>query len=79
MDARASIPVRRCVSSSGWLERCDVQDERRRRPTSLPHQWRHTLGTKMINRDARNRLSAGPGSRLIANDVPDVTGPFEKY
>jgi integrase len=34
-----------------WLGRCDVRDEHGRpvRPTS--HQWRHTFGTRLINRD----------------------------
>ena len=34
-----------------WLERCDVQDEHGLPVHFTPHQWRHTLGTRMINRD----------------------------
>ena len=34
-----------------WLERCDVQDEHGLPVHLTPHQWRHTLGTRMINRD----------------------------
>ncbi|MEU9014742.1 tyrosine-type recombinase/integrase [Streptomyces sp. NPDC048479] len=34
-----------------WLERCDVRDEHGRAVHLTPHQWRHTLGTRLINRD----------------------------
>ncbi len=34
-----------------WLERCDVRDEHGRPVHLTPHQWRHTLGTILINRD----------------------------
>ena len=34
-----------------WLDRCDVRDEHGRPVHLTPHQWRHTLGTRLINRD----------------------------
>ena len=34
-----------------WLERCDVRDEHGEPVHLTPHQWRHTLGTVLINRD----------------------------
>jgi integrase len=34
-----------------WLERCDVRDEHGRPVHLTPHQWRHTFGTRLINRD----------------------------
>ena len=34
-----------------WLERCDVRDEHGRPVRLTPHQWRHTFGTRLINRD----------------------------
>jgi len=34
-----------------WLERCDVRDEHSRPVHLTPHQWRHTFGTRLINRD----------------------------
>ncbi|WP_385618250.1 site-specific integrase [Streptomyces sp. P8-A8] len=34
-----------------WLERCDVRDEHGRAVHLTPHQWRHTFGTRLINRD----------------------------
>jgi integrase len=34
-----------------WLERCEIRDEHGRPVRLTPHQWRHTLGTQLINRD----------------------------
>ena len=34
-----------------WLELCDACDEHGRPVRLTPHQWRHTLGTVLINRD----------------------------
>ncbi|MER5219355.1 tyrosine-type recombinase/integrase [Streptomyces flaveus] len=34
-----------------WLERCDVRDEHGKAVHLTPHQWRHTFGTRLINRD----------------------------
>jgi integrase len=34
-----------------WLETCDIRDEQRQPVHLTPHQWRHTLGTVLINRD----------------------------
>jgi integrase len=34
-----------------WLDRCDVRDEHDRPVHLTPHQWRHTFGTRLINRD----------------------------
>jgi integrase len=34
-----------------WLERCDVRDEHGQVVHLMPHQWRHTFGTRLINRD----------------------------
>jgi len=36
---------------SRWLERCDIRDEHGQPAHLTPHQWRHTLGTRLINRD----------------------------
>ena len=37
-------------STAGW-RRCDVRDEHGRPVHLTPHQWRHTFGTRLINRD----------------------------
>lgn len=34
-----------------WLERCDIRDEHGQEVRLTPHQWRHTFGTTLINRD----------------------------
>jgi integrase len=34
-----------------WLGRCNVRDEHDRPVHLTPHQWRHTFGTRLINRD----------------------------
>lgn len=34
-----------------WLTRCDVRDEHGKPVHLTPHQWRHTFGTQLINRD----------------------------
>ncbi len=34
-----------------WLGHCDVRDEHGRSVHLTPHQWRHTFGTRLINRD----------------------------
>jgi integrase len=35
----------------GWLERCNIRDEHGQPVRLTPHQWRHTFGTTLINRD----------------------------
>jgi integrase len=34
-----------------WLDRCNVRDEHDRPVHLTPHQWRHTFGTRLINKD----------------------------
>ena len=34
-----------------WLRKCDVRDERGQPVHLTPHQWRHSLGTTLINLD----------------------------
>jgi integrase len=34
-----------------WLQQCDIRDEYGQPVHLTPHQWRHTLGTRLINRD----------------------------
>ncbi len=36
---------------SRWMKRCDVRDEHGHPIRLTPHQWRHTLGTRLINKD----------------------------
>ncbi len=39
-----------------WLDRCDIRDEHGRPVHLTPHQWRHTLGTRLINHDVPQEL-----------------------
>ncbi|TSD92837.1 site-specific integrase [Skermania sp. ID1734] len=34
-----------------WLDDCKIRDEHGRAVHLTPHQWRHTFGTRLINRD----------------------------
>jgi hypothetical protein len=34
-----------------WLDACDIRDEHGNPVHLTPHQWRHILGTRLINRD----------------------------
>jgi integrase len=34
-----------------WLDRCEIHDEHGRPVHLTPHQWRHSLGTRLINND----------------------------
>jgi hypothetical protein len=34
-----------------WLHQCDIRDEHGQPVHLTPHQWRHSLGTTLINRD----------------------------
>lgn len=38
-----------------WLERCEIRDEHGRPVHLIPHQWRHTLGTRLINTETSPR------------------------
>lgn len=56
--SRANPDGSRRASHSGyqralgqWLQRCDIRDEHGRPVHLTPHQYRHTLGTKLINLD----------------------------
>ena len=55
---QANLPGTRPIGGStyrtalyAWLETCDIRDEHGQPVHLTPHQWRHTLGTRLINRD----------------------------
>ena len=39
------------IALKRWLTDCEVLDEHRRPVHLTPHQWRHTFGTRLINKD----------------------------
>ncbi len=52
-----------------WLQRCDIRDEHGRPIHFTPHQWRHTLGTALINKDVPQEVVR----RLLDHDSPQMT------
>jgi integrase len=57
-----------------WLEACDVRDEHGRPVHLTPHQWRHTLGTRLINRDVPQEVVR----RILDHDSPQMTGHYAR-
>jgi integrase len=59
-------PDGRCPTASStywlvlhrWIQLREVRDEHGRPAHFTAHQWRHTLGTRTINRDASQKLYA---------------------
>lgn len=49
-----------------WLEDCAISDEHGQPARLTPHQWRHTLGTRMINRDVPQEVVR----RILDHDSP---------
>lgn len=57
-----------------WLERCEVRDAHGRPVRLTPHQWRHTLGTRLINRDVPQEVVR----RLLDHDSPQMTAHYAR-
>ena len=57
-----------------WLERCDIRDERGRPVKITPHQWRHTLGTRLINRDVPQHVV----QKILDHDSPLMTALYAR-
>jgi integrase len=55
-----------------WLERCDIRDEHGQPVHLTPHQWRHTLGTQMINRDVPEEVVR----RILDHDSHRMTALY---
>jgi integrase len=78
---RANPGGRRPLSSStyrvalrGWLAACDVRDEHGRPAHLTPHQWRHTFGTRLINRDVPQEVVRV----LLDHDSPQMTAHYAR-
>jgi integrase len=52
-----------------WLDECDIRDEHGRPMHLTPHQWRHSLGTRLINRDVPQEVVR----RILDHDSPAMT------
>jgi integrase len=57
-----------------WLQRCDVRDEHDQPVHLTPHQWRHTLGTRLINRDVPQEIVR----KILDHDSPVMTGHYAR-
>jgi hypothetical protein len=52
-----------------WLADCDIRDEHGQPVHLTPHQWRHTLGTVLINRDVPQHVV----QKILDHDSPLMT------
>jgi integrase len=57
-----------------WLEDCDVRDEHGQPVHLTPHQWRHTLGTRLINRDVPQHVV----QKILDHDSPAMTAHYAR-
>ncbi|MEI6622926.1 MAG: tyrosine-type recombinase/integrase [Actinomycetes bacterium] len=57
-----------------WLEHCNISDEHGRPVRLTPHQWRHTLGTRLINRDVPQEVVR----RILDHDSPQMTAHYAR-
>jgi integrase len=57
-----------------WLHRCDIRDEHGRPVHLTPHQWRHSLGTRLINRDVPQEVVR----RILDHDSHAMTGHYAR-
>jgi integrase len=57
-----------------WLEGCDIRDEHGHPVHLTPHQWRHTLGTVLINRDVPQHVV----QKILDHDSPLMTAHYAR-
>ncbi len=57
-----------------WLADCDIRDEHGRPVHLTPHQWRHTLGTILINRDVPQHVV----QKILDHDSPQMTAHYAR-
>lgn len=57
-----------------WLKRCDVRDEHGNPVKVTPHQFRHTLGTRLINRDVPQEVIR----RILDHDSHMMTAHYAR-
>ena len=57
-----------------WLADCDVRDEHGEPAHLTPHQWRHTLGTVLINRDVPQHVV----QKILDHDSPAMTAHYAR-
>ena len=57
-----------------WLASCEIRDEQGRPVNLTPHQWRHTLATRLINRDVPQEVVR----RILDHDSPAMTAHYAR-
>jgi hypothetical protein len=57
-----------------WLKRCDVRDEHGQPALVTPHRFRHTLGTRLINRDVPQEVVR----RILDHDSHMMTARYAR-
>ncbi len=57
-----------------WVERCDIRDAHGQPVHLTPHQWRHTLGTRLLNRDVPQEVVR----RILDHDSPQMTAHYAR-
>jgi integrase len=62
------------VALHRWLDACDIRDEHGRPVRLTPHQWRHTLGTTLINRDVPQHVV----QKILDHDSPMMTAQYAR-
>ncbi|MGW3738999.1 DUF6262 family protein [Streptomyces sp. NPDC005148] len=61
-------------SLRSWLKRCDIRDDHGQPVRLTPHQWRHTLGTRLINRDVPQEVVR----RILDHDSHRMTAHYAR-
>ncbi|TWP32356.1 tyrosine-type recombinase/integrase, partial [Leekyejoonella antrihumi] len=57
-----------------WLESLDLRDEHGHQVHLTPHQWRHTLGTRLINKDVPQEVVR----RILDHDSSQMTAHYAR-
>lgn len=79
--SRANLDGRRPLGAGAyrealrrWLQRCDIRDEHGQPATVTPHQFRHSLGTTLINRDVPQHVV----QKILDHDSPAMTAHYAR-
>jgi integrase len=62
------------VALHRWLDACDIRDEHGQPVRLTPHQWRHTLGTTLINRDVPQHVV----QQILDHDSAEMTAQYAR-
>ena len=75
LDGRRPVSCHtyRCALNR-WLENCDIRDEHGQPVHLTPHQWRHTLGTALINKDVPQHVV----QKILDHDSPLMTAHYAR-